>query len=80
MNSVDVRRIKAQMTLHGYTLDTLARELGISSKTLSTKLNKCPEKLTQEQIEKLVTILKIDNPMAIFFNQWLRITKQGGHN
>ena len=75
MSSVDVRRIKAQMTLLGYTLDTLAKELGISSKTLSTKLNKSPEKLTQEQIQKLVSILKIENPTAIFFNRWLRETK-----
>lgn len=70
--------IRAQMTLHGYTVDKLAKELGISTKTLSTRLNNSPEKFTQEQMQTIVTVLKIKNPMDIFFNQWLREMQQ--HN
>lgn len=76
MNSVNTKMIRAQMTLHEYTIDKLAKELGISTKTLSTRLNSSPEKFTQEQIEKLVAVLDIKNPMDIFFNNWLRETQQ----
>lgn len=69
---VNTQMIRAQMTLHGYTVHTLAKELGVSSKTLSDRLNNSPEKLTQEQIQKMVSILKITNPMDIFFASELR--------
>lgn len=57
------------MTLYDYTIESLAKELGICPKTLSTRLNSSPEKFTQAQILKLVKILKIENPIDIFFNQ-----------
>lgn len=60
------------MTLHGYTVEKLAKELGVSAKTLSTRLNKSPGNFTHEQIEKLVTILEIKNPVDIFFSLELR--------
>lgn len=69
---VDTKMIRAQMTLQGYTIGKLAKELGISSKTLSVRLNYSPEKFTQAQIQKMVLILKIKNPTDIFFNQRLR--------
>ena len=66
---VDTKMIKAQMTLHEYTIDKLAKEMGVSAKTLSTRLNISPQKFTQEQIEKIVTTLKIKDPVDIFFKQ-----------
>lgn len=76
---VDIKMLKAQMTLNGYTIERLAKELGISTKTLSTRLNVSPEKFTQEQMQRIVDVLKIKNPMSIFFSHVLRDTKQDGH-
>ncbi len=64
---VNTKMIKAQMTLHEYTIDRLSKELGISPKTLSTRLNISPQKFKQEEMQKIVTILKIKNPIDIFF-------------
>lgn len=55
------------MTLEGYTIGQLSKEIGISAKTLSTKLNNAPEKFTQGEMQKIVAILNIKNPLAIFF-------------
>lgn len=74
MNGVDTRMIKAKMVLHGYTIGKLANELGLSTKTLSTRLNNSPEKFTQEEMEKIIDILKIRNPVDIFFTRWSRKT------
>lgn len=65
---VNVKLLKAQMVLNNYTIGKLANEIGISTKTLSTRLNKSPEKFTQAEIQKIVTILKISDLMRIFFN------------
>ncbi|AWI04130.1 hypothetical protein [Clostridium drakei] len=65
---VNVKLLKAQMVLNNYTIGKLANEMGISTKTLSTRLNKSPEKFTQAEIQKIVTILKISDLMRIFFN------------
>lgn len=66
---VDTKMIRAQMTLHEYTIEKLAKQLGISAKTLSTRLNISPQKFTQEQIQTMVTTLKIKDPTNIFFKQ-----------
>lgn len=66
---VDTKMIRAQMTLHEYTIEKLAKQLGISAKTLSTRLNISPQKFTQEQIQTIVTTLKIKDPTNIFFKQ-----------
>jgi transcriptional regulator with XRE-family HTH domain len=76
MNLVNTKMIRAQMTLHGYTVGKLAKEIGVSTKTLSARLNNSPEKFTQEQIQKIVTILQIKNPIDIFFNHELREMQQ----
>lgn len=65
---VNVKLLKAQMVLNNYTIGKLANEMGISTKTLSTRLNKSPEKFTQAEIQKIVIILKISDLMRIFFN------------
>ncbi|WP_343118135.1 helix-turn-helix domain-containing protein [Romboutsia sp. MSSM.1001216sp_RTP31141st1_F12_RTP31141_220114] len=52
------------MKAEGYTQKKLAEELGISSKTLSTKLKKGV--FGSDEIEKMIIILNIKNPMEIF--------------
>lgn len=66
---VNTKLLRAQMLLNDYTIDKLAKEIGVCSKTLSTRLNNSPEKFTQEEMQKIVTILKIKNPLDIFFTQ-----------
>lgn len=64
---VKTNMIKAQMALYGFTITKLASSIGISTKTLSTKLNKEPNKFTQEEMQNIVSILKIEDPGNIFF-------------
>lgn len=60
--------LKAQMALHGFTITKLAKEIGVTSKTLSVKLNHSPENFTQKEMEAMIKVLKIKNPENIFFN------------
>lgn len=53
------------MKVKGYTQEQLARELGISPKTLCTKLNKGI--FGSDEIENMIRILEIQNPIEIFF-------------
>ena len=65
---VKTNLLRAQMALYGYTITRLAKELGITTKTLSVKINHTPGNFTQNEIQKIVTILKIEDPMQIFFS------------
>jgi len=60
-----VNELKGKMRAKGYTQDKFAKELGISSKTLSNKLSKGI--FGSNEIEKIIKILGIDNPIEIFF-------------
>ncbi|CEK35421.1 helix-turn-helix domain-containing protein [[Clostridium] sordellii] len=62
---VQINEIKGRMKAEGYTQADLAKELGISAKTLSTRLKKGV--FGSDEIEKMITILKIENPIEIFF-------------
>ena len=53
------------MIAKGYTQEKLAKELGISPKTLSNKLTKGV--FGSDEIEKMIKILEIDKPTKIFF-------------
>lgn len=64
---VKVNLLKAKMTECGYTIEGLAKVLKMSYKTLWTRLNKSPEGFTQEEINTLIKVLHIDNPLEIFF-------------
>jgi len=64
---IKVNLLKAKMTEYGFTIEALAKELGISYKTLWTRLNRKPEDFTQDEINKLIEILHLENPMEIFF-------------
>ena len=64
---VNTNELRAQMARRRYNITKLAKEMGVSSKTLSDKLAKCPEKFTQQEMETIVSILKIAEPGKIFF-------------
>lgn len=62
---MNINKLKGMMTEKGYTQVEIAEKLGISPKTLSNKLKK--EVFNSDEINKLIEILDIKNPMEIFF-------------
>ena len=61
---IQINEIKGRMKAKGYTQEKLAKELGMSPKTLSSRLKKGV--FGSDEIEKLIFILNIKNPMEIF--------------
>lgn len=63
MNS---KKLKGKIIESGMTQGDLARELGMSLKTLNSKINN-RSKLTVEEVKRIINILSINNPSEIFF-------------
>ena len=63
---LNVLEFKAAMVRKGYTQKDLAQKLGISEKTLCERLK--AQRFGTEEIEKLIPLLEIADPMAIFFD------------
>lgn len=64
---VKVSLIKGKMAEYGFTIEVLSKKMGLSYKTLWSRLNRKPEDFTQKEISSLINILHIENPMEIFF-------------
>lgn len=64
-NVVNVNLLKSYMVKAGYTQKMLAQELGISEQTLTRKLKK--RVFGTDEASKIVELLSIDNPQAVFF-------------
>lgn len=60
-----INEIKGKMRAKGVTNEKLAKELGISRKTLNNKFKKGI--LGSDEIFKIIIILEIHNPEEIFF-------------
>lgn len=60
-----VNELKGRIVAKGLTQGEVAKMLGISNKTFSTKLN--TGIFTTVEIEKLIDILDLKNPWEIFF-------------
>jgi transcriptional regulator with XRE-family HTH domain len=63
---LDVLEFKAAMVRKGYTQKDLAKALGLSEKTFGERLKR--KTFGSDEIEKLITILNISDPMPIFFS------------
>jgi DNA-binding XRE family transcriptional regulator len=63
---MQVNEIRGLIVARGYTKAQFAKELGMSSKTLYTKLKKGV--FGSDEMEKMIEILKIEDPNKIFFN------------
>lgn len=63
---LNVLEFKAAMVRKGYTQKALAEILGISEKTFCERLKN--KRFGSEEIEKLITVLEISDPMPIFFS------------
>jgi transcriptional regulator with XRE-family HTH domain len=62
---IAVNELKGKMVANGYTQEEVAKALGISPKTLYNKLKRGI--LGSDEIEKLIHLLSIEDPMKIFF-------------
>ena len=70
----DKNRFKAQLVLIGMTMKELASELGIDESTLYRKVNSGGN-FSREEINKMIVVMKIQEPMDIFFTQELAKTQ-----
>lgn len=59
------KELKAQIVRQGYTQERLAKDIGISQKTLYLKM-KSGNFLTEE-VSKIMEVLNIEDPVPIFF-------------
>ncbi len=66
--SVSISRLKAQIILKNYNIKQIATYLGISASTFYKKLNGKSD-FTRGEIERLIAILDITDPMGIFFDE-----------
>jgi len=62
---LNANELKAQFKRKGLTQEEVAKRMNISSRTLSNKLKKGI--LKSDEIENLIELLDIENPMPIFF-------------
>ena len=63
---VNIRALKAEMVKNDYNQKKLATALNITTRTLSNRFR--TRIFGSDEIEKLIEILKIKDPMAIFFD------------
>ncbi len=61
---VDTKGLNAEMVRKGITQEQLAKQLNISSRTFSNRMSKWF--FGSDEIEKLVKILDIKDPMSVF--------------
>ena len=62
---LDVNALKAEMVRNGYNQQTLAQEIGITSRTFATRLK--TGDFGSKEIEIMIKKLKLDDPISIFF-------------
>lgn len=62
---VDTKKLRGCIVANGLTQEEVAKNLGIAPKTFSLRMKKGV--FGSDEIEKMIEILKIDDPMPIFF-------------
>lgn len=62
----DRRRLQAQMVLKGINAKELSKAIGINESTLYRKMNNDGD-FSRQEINKIIEVLEIENPMDIFF-------------
>lgn len=62
---VDTNKLRGCIVANGMTQEEVAKDLGITPKTFSLKMKK--KVFGSDEIEKMIVLLKIDDPMPIFF-------------
>lgn len=62
---VDVSKLKSIIVLNDMTQESVAKAIGITPKTFYNKMKK--RKFGSDEIEKMIPLLHINDPMAVFF-------------
>lgn len=62
---LDTRALKAEMVRNGYTQKQMAETIGVSEKTFNLRMKSGV--FGTDEVEKMIDVLHIKNPMAIFF-------------
>lgn len=62
---VDTTRLKSIIVLNETTQEEVARELGMTPKTFYLKMKR--KIFGSDEIEKMIDLLHIDDPMSVFF-------------
>lgn len=70
----DKNRFRAQLVLIGMTMKELAEQLGIDESTLYRKVSS-DGNFTREEINRMISIMHIEDPMGIFFARKLAFTQ-----
>lgn len=67
---VNIKKLKARMLMLDMNVESLAEKMGVNKVTMYRKMNS-PEKLTQEEMERIAGIVDIDTVgmMDIFFSK-----------
>lgn len=60
-----VNELKGRIVANGYTQAQVAKKIGIAPKTFSIKLQNGV--FGSDEIEKMIELLKLEDPMSIFF-------------
>ncbi len=58
---------KSELVKNGYTYKAMAKKLGISERTFSTRVKKGD--FGSEEIDKMIPLLHLEDPMPVFFAQ-----------
>lgn len=64
---INANLIRAKIVENGMTQEQVAKEMGISAKTFSIKMN--TGKFGLHEADKMIQILKIEEPAKYFFTQ-----------
>lgn len=62
---VNTNALRAEWVKKGLTQNQVAKSIGISSKTMSNRMKK--KVFGTDEAKKLISLLDIENPAAIFF-------------
>ena len=62
---VDTTKLKSVIVLNNMTQESVARAIGVTPKTFYSKMKK--KVFGSDEIEKMIKLLHIDDPMAVFF-------------
>lgn len=62
---VDANKLRGCIVAHGKTQEEVAKSIGISPKTFCLRMKKGV--FGSDEIEKMITLLDIDDPIPIFF-------------
>ena len=64
---IQTNELRAAILRKGLTQSKVAKAIGISDKTFSDRMKK--KVFGSDEIEKMIDLLEIENPMFVFFNR-----------